>query len=53
MKKTYKNPELKVVALKTSIQLLTQSNVAVGQEYGGTTILSREQGDSFWDDEEE
>ena len=53
MKKIYQNPELKVVIVKTSTHLLTQSNVGVGEEYGGTTVLSREQGGSLWDDDDD
>lgn len=52
MKKTYKNPEVKVVSLNTATQLLTQSRVNVGSEYNGTNVLSR-RGGSSWDDDDE
>lgn len=51
MKKIYQNPELKVVTVKTAAHLLIQSNVRVGEEYGGTTVLSRK--GAFFDDDEE
>ena len=50
MKKTYQNPETIVVTLKTVTHLLTQSQVDVGNEYNGETVLSRRRG-SNWDNE--
>ncbi len=41
MKKTYINPTMKVVNIKTNTQLLAGSPGLSG-EYGGGTILSRE-----------
>ena len=52
MKKTYQNPKTTIVEVQTA-QMIASSPV-----YGGTTTatsgnLSRENGDSFWDDEED
>ncbi len=41
MKKTYINPNMKVVELKRQ-KLLSASNPKLGGEYGGGTVLSRD-----------
>lgn len=53
MKKIYQHPQITVVTLKTTTHLLEQSTIGVGDEYNNTTILSRERGGSFFDDEDD
>jgi len=50
MKKTYIAPTLKVVKIQTT-QLLTGSPQLNGT-YNGGTVLSRQQRDSGWDDDD-
>ena len=52
MKKIYQHPRLTIVTMKTTTHLLEQSNIAVGDEYSGTTILSRDR-NGFFDDEDD
>ena len=53
MKKGYMKPETNIVICKMERSLLTGSDVAVGNEYGGTQVLSRESKSSFWDEDED
>ena len=50
MKKIYKNPELRIVKVKTA-QLLGNS-LGIQGEAQGSTMLSRQRGGSVWDDDE-
>jgi hypothetical protein len=51
MKKTYIAPTLKVVKIQTT-QLLTGSPKLNGTYKEGGTVLSRQQRDSGWDDDD-
>lgn len=51
MKKTYINPTMKVVMIRTRRQMLTTSNPTLGSSYqSGETVLGR---DFDFDDDEE
>lgn len=53
MKATYIKPETKTFRISTEHQVLTTSNVGIGNDYGsGNTVLSRQNGSS-WDDDDE
>ena len=47
MKKTYMHPTINVVMIQTQHQMLAGSEVGIGQEYNGETVLGR--GDSDWE----
>ena len=49
MKKTYKNPTMVVVKIQT-MQMMAASQLRVGNEYSGGTVLGR---DFDFDDDEE
>lgn len=53
MKKTYINPTMKVVMIRTRQQMLTTSNPTLGSSYqSGETVLGRDFDFDFDDDEE-
>ena len=51
MKKIYVKPETETVVCHMQ-PMMSGSTIDKGQEYDGTTVLSRSGSDSFWDDEE-
>ncbi|MBQ9671415.1 MAG: hypothetical protein IJV34_00995 [Prevotella sp.] len=51
MKKIYVKPKTETVVYHMQ-PMMNGSTIDEGQEYGGTTVLSRSGSDSFWDDEE-
>jgi len=54
MKKTYINPDLKVVVLHTSCQILAGSEMNVQGNYDSETVtIGSRRGGGFWDDEED
>ena len=54
MKKTYKNPTIKIVKIKPALLLSGSEQINVGSNYNGSaTIESRRNRGSIWDDEEE
>ena len=52
MKKIYVKPKTETVVYHMQ-PMMNGSTIDEGQEYGGTTVLSRSGSDSFWDDEEQ
>ena len=52
MKKIYVKPETETVVCHMQ-PMMSGSTIDKGQEYDGTTVLSRSESDSFWDDEEQ
>jgi len=52
MKKIYQNPTTQIVKIHT-VKMIAASQVGVGATYNGTTVLGRDNGGDFWDDEEE
>jgi len=51
MKKTYQNPSTKIVRVKMA-QMIAAS-LSIQGDAQGNTMLSREQDNSLWDDEDE
>ena len=52
MKKTYQNPEIKVVKVQMAQMIAASTDVTLGGSYGGGEIQSRRNG-SLWDDDDE
>ena len=54
MKKTYIDPTIKIVKIKPALLLSGSEQIKVGSNYDGTTTIeSRRNRGSIWDDEEE
>ena len=53
MKKTYIAPGMVIVKVKTAASMLTGSFDLNSETVSGDRALSREIGDSFWDDDED
>lgn len=54
MKKTYINPTIKVVKIKSALLLTGSEQIKVGSNYDGTTTIeSRQNRGSIWDDDDE
>ena len=53
MKKTYIAPGMEIVKVQTAGMLAQSSFDLNSDTVGGNSALSRESGDSFWDDEED
>ena len=54
MKKTYIAPEMEIVKVQTAAGMLAGSfnlNSSSSEAVGGSSALSRESDDSFWDDD--
>ena len=51
MKKTYQNPEIRIVKVQTA-QMLANS-LGVQGDAQGSTMLSRQHGGSLWDDDDD
>ena len=51
MKKTYQNPEIKIFRVQTA-QKIAASSLGVYGDAQGSTMLSREQDGSLWDDDD-
>lgn len=53
MKKTYQNPEIKIVMLNTTCHMLAGSEVGVQGDYDSETVtIGSRRGGSSWDDDE-
>ena len=54
MKKTYINPDIKVMKIEAARMIATSTELGVSEtNYNGSTSVESRRGNSFWDDEEE
>ena len=55
MKKTYQNPEIKVVKVQTAQMIAASTEVGVGSNYDPETsgAIQSRRGGSLWDDDDE
>ena len=53
MKKTYINPEMKIVVLNTTCHMLAESDMGMKGDYNSETVTMGSKGGAFWDDDDE
>ncbi len=52
MKAKYMKPVMRIITIQQNHCLMAGSEVAIGNKYDGGDVLSREKGNSFWEDED-
>lgn len=52
MKKTYINPDIKVVSINTSCQMLAESNLRYQGDYDSEKVTMGSRRADLWDDED-
>ena len=53
MKKTYQNPEMKIVKIQTHHLMAGSEKLGIGGSFGGDNSKIQSRGAAFWDDEDE
>lgn len=54
MKKTYINPQIKVIKIEAARMIAASTELGVSStNYNGTTTVESRRGNSLWDDDEE
>lgn len=53
MKKTYINPEIKVIVLSTTCHMLAGSDMNMRGDYDSKNVTIGSRGGGLWDDDEE
>ena len=53
MKKTYQNPEMKIVRVQLQQMIAASDSVKLGGSYDGSSAIQSRNAGSFWDEDED